>query len=275
MLMMRVAQSGVPSFKGTMLRTYLTRLTWGSSNYVSAVLVLCMPAIVLAIRLTPRGSGRHWTSVGTLIASLVTPLLTVSRGGFLLSAAYLLSLAARVRRSLAAIGALAGVALLGTGILMLTPFGRGLALRFTDASSMNSVIARVLIWEAAWKRGLAHLPFGVGAGQGPLTKDALNITGPHNFLLELFSELGVPALILWLWMFATLWSVGRRLRTRPDTRFAGQAMIGTLVLAFFNMLFEPTLSGNLYHLLFWWLIGIFYGSGPLDARTADSSGSKS
>ncbi len=43
------------------------------------------------------------------------------------------------------------------------------------------------------------------------------------------------------------------------TRTIGSAAIGTLSLTFFNMLFEPTMNGNLYHLMFWWIIGIYYG----------------
>jgi hypothetical protein len=268
MLIARVAQSGVPGFKGALLRTYLSRLTWGSSNYVSAVLVLCMPATVLAIRLSPAGSRRRWCAICVLLAGLITPLFTASRGGFLLSVAYLLSLATRVRRSLGALAAVTASAFVALGVLLLTPFGEPLIARFTDPRAIDSITGRVLIWQAAWARCLSHLPLGVGAGQGLVTSDALSVTDPHNFLLSLLGELGVAALVLWVWMIFTLWRVGRALSEHLDTRHAGKALRATLALVFVNMLFEPTLTGNLYHLLFWWLIGIFYGLGALGERPA-------
>jgi O-antigen ligase len=151
---------------------------------------------------------------------------------------------------------------------MFTPLGHGLMLRFTDARSLESVFARVLIWQAAWQRGVSHLPFGVGVAQGLVTHDSLLATDPHNYLLTLFSEMGIPGLLLWLWLFAALWSAGRGLRAHPGSHEVGTALLATLAIAFFNMQFEPTLAGGLYHLLFWWLVGIYYAEGPAEASRA-------
>ncbi len=51
MLTLRVMTSGIPSFKGIALRSYLSTLPWGSSNYVAAVMVLGPPG--------PRAAGPH------------------------------------------------------------------------------------------------------------------------------------------------------------------------------------------------------------------------
>ncbi len=254
MLVTRVAELGLPGFKSVLLRTYITHLPWGTSNYVAAVLVLCMPGLVLLIGESPTASLRRGVAVGALAASLGTLLFTTSRGGFLLSVAYLLTLSLRMRRSIWVF--LIGAAGFGAA-LVATPFGRGSIARFTNQQSLDSVIFRVRIWGAAWERGISHLPLGVGAGQGVLQDDKLQWMDPHSFPLTLFSEGGPLVLATWLWVLLALWGASRRLKAEPGRRSAGHALRATLVLAFFNSLFEPTFTGNLYFLLFWWLAGIF------------------
>ena len=257
MLTLRIGQSGVPSFRSLELRTYLTQLPWGSSNYVAAVIVLCMPAMVYVIRVA--SGWRRGAAVGVLTWSLATMLLTVSRGGFVLSVAYLGPLLLRSRRSL---WIAIGVAAAAVAVLALTPPGRAIAERFTNASSTESILWRMLIWKLAWARGLRHLPLGIGAGQGLGDRgDLLGPADPHNFLLTLFSEDGVLGVLTWLSVFAALWHTQRRLCSSPESMHVGGAMRATLVLVFINMLFEPTMTGNLYHMLFWWLMGIYYGMG--------------
>jgi hypothetical protein len=257
MLTLRIAQSGVPSFRSSELRSYLTQLPWGSSNYVAAVIVLCMPAMVYVIRVA--SGWRRWAAAGILTWGLATMLLTVSRGGFVLSVAYLGALLLRTRRSL---WIALGVAAAAAAVLLLTPPGHAITERFTDARSMESVLWRTLSWRLAWARGLRHLPFGIGAGQGLYARgDLLGSADPHNFLLTLFSEDGVLGVLTWLAVLAALWQAQRRLGSAAESKYVGSAMRATLVLVFFNMMFEPTMTGTLYHLLFWWLMGIYHGVG--------------
>jgi O-antigen ligase len=127
-------------------------------------------------------------------------------------------------------------------------------------------MARVIGWGLAWQRGVTHLPFGIGAGQGVMQQDRLGIGDPHNFYLTLFSEGGPLSLALWLWMFAALWRKAGALARAPGTSAAGTALQGTVALAMFNACIEPTFPGNLYQTLFWWLAGTFYGADPAAER---------
>jgi hypothetical protein len=253
----RVAGSGIPGFRSVEMRVYLSDLSWGTSNYVAAVLVLCLPALLLIHGATRRTSWRRWAGLGALAAALAGVLVTTSRGGAVIAGAYLVSLLAGLRRRLGI--AVAILAVLG-GALAMTPFGQGLVDRFTSQRGFDSLVFRVFIWQNAFMRGWDHLPFGLGAGQGLITNDRLQQIDAHNFLLTLFSESGALAVAAWVWMAAALVGRARRLAAHDATRARGVALGATLSVAFANMLFEPTLVGNLYHLQFWWLTGTLYGA---------------
>jgi hypothetical protein len=264
MLALRMAELGVPSFKGIVLRTYLTRLTWGTSNYVAAVLVLCLPAAVLLIRESPARSHLRTLGVVALAGTLASMFFTLSRGGFLLCMLYLLSL---VRSGPRARWLTLGGALLLTLAVTATPLGKLVVSRFTNTDSLASVYGRIRIWQAAWHRGVTHLPFGVGTGQNVIQTDELGKIDTHNFLLSLFAENGPLGVVLWLSCIVALWQAARRLVACSKTTPAGEAIQATVVLALLNSMFEPTLTSSLYNLLFWWLIGIYHGVGaPADLQ---------
>jgi hypothetical protein len=277
MLGYRILELGLPGFKSIILRTYITRLPWGTSNYVAAVQVLCMPTLAMLFRLAPARSLTRFASTSILAATLLALLVTSSRGGFALAMLYLLALTIQFRRSLIVSLALSLV----FGIVVAsTPYGQGLLARFTNRQNLDSAFARVQIWGGAWARGVTHLPFGVGAGQGPTRMDALAWIDPHNFLLTLFSESGPVCAVIWLWLLSTLWGRAVRADGSAENREAGFALRATVALAFFNSLFEPTFTGNLYYLLFWWQCGIFVAvperprvGGPSHQRDAAGPGS--
>ena len=261
-LVLRTAQSGVPVFRSILLRTYLSRLPWGSSNYVAAVMVLCLPALLLLYQESIEQPRRRQLVLGIIVGSLTNMFFTLSRGGFAMSIVCLAMFGFSGRRVPWRL--LAAVAI-GACAIAFLPLGQALFSRFTNAQSQDSILARVMIWSAALERGIHHLPFGVGLGQGWLQQDALQGIDPHNFPLTLFGELGPLGLLAWFWMIAALWAASGRLAGIPGTRAAATAMRATLMLGVLNSLFEPTLTGNLYHLLFWWLLGIYHGAGePAD-----------
>jgi hypothetical protein len=233
-------------------RTSLTALSWGSTNYIAAVLVLMLPSILYLAR--DHGSGplpRRLGAVGVamVLAGLV---LTTSRGGLLLGVGYLLVSTVGARRGLTAMFAgIAGLAI----VLRFTPLGHTVMVRFSDPYELMSVAIRLDIWRAAFERGMAHLPFGVGYGQGFIQMDKLAEYDPHDFYLTLFSEGGPLGLILWPALIASLWYAAGRVDGHAPDRAAGRTLRHTIVLALLNALFEPTFSGELYHVLFWWMAG--------------------
>lgn len=247
-------------------RTELTNLTWGSTNYVAAVLVLLLPGVLLIAR-DPRASAtRH--RIGSIGVAMVLGALALStsRGGLLLGVVYVLVVNFGSRRGFQAMAA--GVLALLV-LLFATPFGALVVARFTNPEEMMSVAIRFDIWHAAWERGVTHLPFGVGFGQGAMQNDKLGDYDPHDFYLTLFGEGGPLALVLWLGLIVVLWRAAARLRTRVPERAAGEALRDTIALTLLNAAFEPTFSGHLYYVLFWWMAGIFEaGAGRMSTPVA-------
>lgn len=256
-LLQRVASSGVPGFKTTALRSMLTELPWAHANGVAVVLSMSIPALWLLIHLTPAHSVRRWVAIGALAGNFVGILLTAARGPFLVAVGYLLIVSIRVRRSLwLTVGVVVAIGL----ALALTPIGQGFFMRFVDYKAMDGVVFRILTWNMAWERGVHHLPFGVGAGQGLVQNDELLDVDCHNWFLTLMSEVGPLGLALWLWAFSAIVRVGRNLRRRAETHAAGDAMLGVLATGLLNSMYEPTLTANLHHLLYWWLVGSCQGA---------------
>src|SRR5258708_11205618 len=193
----RVAASGVPGFKATALRSYLTELPWAHANGVAAVMAMCVPALALLISLTPPRSLRRPLAVSILCGALVVILLTASRGPFMLAVGYLLFLTVRMRGS---VWITLAVVIAFAATLAATPIGQGFAGRFTDAKAMEGVLFRIITWQLAWRRGVLSFPLGMGAGQGLVQNDELLDLDCHNILLTLFSELGLVATLIWIWI---------------------------------------------------------------------------
>jgi hypothetical protein len=269
MLFQHGFEMGLSALMKNDLRGTTSALPWGRSNYVAAVLVLCLPASLFLVRSSSRDRLHRGLALVTLIASVGAILITTSRGGLILSGVFLLGTGLRLRRG-------GWVALIGAGavlgILLATPLGQFLVERFTSPHGIDSAAARPIIWGWAFQRGVTHLPFGVGAGQGIMQLDRLGNAEPHNYYLTLFSEGGPLALALWLWIMAALWQKSRGLSRRPETERAGDALRGVVILAGLNSLFEPTFPAGLYNTLFWWLAGTFYAADGAAAASPEEPG---
>ncbi len=252
-LLVTMVLSGVPLFKSVELRTMVTDVGWMHANGIPSIMLLCAPSMLLLVRLTPARSWRRAAALAGLVSPFAVSLLVAARGPFLLTAGYLLIVAVRVRHSWWL--GLAVVALITTPLLW-TPLGQGLVERFTNVHALESTLYRFTSWGIAWKRGVTHLPWGLGAGQGVLQNDALLDEDPHNFALTLFSETGPLATLAWFWMMFVLWRhAGSRRRSDGDTG-AATALRGTLALGLLNSMFEPTLKSNQMYHLFWWNLGL-------------------
>jgi len=252
-LVITMVLSGVPMFKSVELRTTVSDLGWMRANGIPSTMLLCAPAMLLLVRLTPPRSWRRAAALAALVSPFVASLFVAARGPFLLAAGYLIVVAVRIRRSWW-LGL--PVALLLLSPLLWTPMGQGLIERFTDLHAFESVLFRFNSWGVAWQRGASHLPWGLGAGQGIIQNDKLLDEDPHNFALTLFSEDGPLATLAWFWMMWVLWRAAGRMRSAGEARAAGTALRGTLALGLLNAMFDPTLKGNQMYHLFWWNLGL-------------------
>jgi hypothetical protein len=268
MLILRHVVSGVGPGQIMSHRTLLTDLSWGTSNYVAAVLVVLLPAALFFLASIDAGRFSQRLATAAFAIQLVGVLYTTSRGGFLLAIAALLY---AMRRTWMVPWKLLLGAAAALGIVLLTPLGVGMLGRFSDPQGMFSIAARWAVWDAAWERGVTNLPFGIGHGQGLVYGDQLGDIDPHNFPLTLFSEGGPLALLSWLALMAVVWNRGRVLALRPETQAAGRSLALLTVLAFANCLFEPTFPGYLYQTLFWWSVGVYDACDSAPSRPSGSS----
>ena len=248
-----IVTSGVPMFKSVELRSTVSNLGWMRANGIPSTMLLCAPSMLLLVRLTPRRSWRRVAATAALVSSFFASLLVAARGPFLLAVGFLISVAVRVRRSWW-VGLAVGMLILTP--LLWTPMGQGLVERFTNSHALESTLFRFNSWSIAWQRGVTHMPWGLGAGQGIFQSDRLLDEDPHNFALTLFSEEGPLAMLVWFWMMWVLWRAAGRMRRQPHTHWASTALRGTIALALMNAMFDPTIKSNPMYHLFWWNLGL-------------------
>jgi hypothetical protein len=249
--LLRTLSVGLPPPGHRVMRSAMTSLGWGDTNFISALLVLMAPSVLRVALRDPRPLARlmGWATL-PLIALVIT--VSGSRGGalliLLLSALFVLGARVRRHQLWLAIPIMLFLLLVGPGASILIA-------RFTNPNEFSSVLIRVHYAQIGWKRLVDHLPWGMGLGQGFHYRDELYGGDPHNHFLGVGSELGVPGLILWGTIVALIWK-----RITPFTRdaragFDGTALRFTLIVSQINALFEPTFLGLQYQFLFYWIVG--------------------
>lgn len=234
-----------------------TDLGMGGSNYIGALLLLTVPtALDLALR-APRRTTRAF---GWLMLPLVVAVMAwaASRGGTLLVVTATLLFVFRERlgaRSVALI-----IAIVLCFVALLAGLGTQLLGRFTDPGWIGSVVVRLVFFQEAWRRLVEHLPLGLGLGQGFVQLDRLAGADPHNYLLVVGSELGLPGLLLWGFVLVLIWRQTRVLAGTPAVSAGADALRFTLIVAVLNSLYEPTFTGPHYTFLFYWVVGAYLGT---------------
>lgn len=120
---------------------------------------------------------------------------------------------------------------------------------FSHERLRSEVWVRWCWWSAALRMAAAFPLTGVGAGfyrhfvdqYWPLATKAGILSEPHNYYLKVLSELGLPGLIVFLWIAWTVWRSGSS-REAPDStdawRTAGAR--AALVALGLNMIFQHT-----------------------------------
>ncbi len=196
------------------------RAFYGSPNNLALVLDRAVP---LALALAAFGSLGGKRIVQRVLLAAMTILLllacivTFSKGALLLGLpvglAAVLLVGARRSRSRWPLWVLVGLALiglLGFAALSSTP-------RFADLTNLRSGTGffRVKLWQSAWRMALEHPWLGVGPDNFlyayrsryvlPSAWQELNLSHPHNLVLDLATRLGVLGLLAAFWgIFAGL-----------------------------------------------------------------------
>ncbi len=191
--------------------TDLDRLggTIADPNLLAAVLVVSF-VLAVALAATTRSLAIRFALAGAAALSLVSVFLTASRGGLvgLVAALVTAIVLARGRRAAALGGALVVVAV---SVIYVGAFDPGAAHRYATADGGNG---RTDLWKVGWRMAEANPVRGVGAGNfrdasahyvltepGKIADSEFIIDQPrfaHNVYLEVFAELGVIGLALFL-----------------------------------------------------------------------------
>lgn len=238
------------------MRNFYTRLPWGHSNFISAVLELCLCGTLL-LAVIERNPAKRLLLLGASILMLQGILSSFSRAGVVSLLAYALVLAIGLggRR---AIGATVAAGAIFAGSL-LTPGGQVLVQRFADPFEYGSWAVRIQLWENSLARFLANPWTGIGLNQGRYQGDFQGGDAAHNMLLDVAMEQGVLGAVALVLVFAAAFRLVVRLRPRAgatNARTIRVLALALLVQVIVHAFVEPILLGvpillGLVYLLAW------------------------
>ncbi|MEX1018422.1 MAG: O-antigen ligase family protein, partial [Litorilinea sp.] len=208
---------------------------YGSPNNLALYLDrTLLVTLGLALYLPTHAAGRWraalWLATGIQLAALI---LTFSKGALLLAVPagfatlwlgglLILPRTRRARRPLWGLLGLAAVALLA-----LVPFLGTERFRNLIDLSQGTGFLRLQLWRSALAMGWDHWLLGVGPDNFlyafrsryllPAAWQEPNLNHPHNLLLDGWTRLGLPGLMLLLaWLGSGVWELWRGLKTRLD-----------------------------------------------------------
>ncbi len=187
------------------------------------------------------------------VTSVVAILLTLSRGGYIalvafvvISTAYLCVRAGQRRRRQRVLLTLAGLLLVSTTIISLTPVAEAVLRTFRivdSASHARSIDGRFRLWERVGEMIRSRPLFGVGASNFALANVAFSdqsdavpfAAQPFNVVLEVLVERGVIGAIGYLWFVLSFFAVSiQAVRRSPDRVTKDTAAV--LAIGFFAVL---------------------------------------
>ena len=200
------------------------RAFYGSPNNLALVLDRAIPvALALALFGRPRPVWQvawHWAAAVVMMAAC---LVTFSKGALLLGLPAGLALVliggAWRSRSQGPLWLAAGLA--AAGGLGLTALFR--TQRFADLLNFRAgtTFVRLKLWRGAWQMALDHPLVGVGPDNFlyayrtryvlPSAWEELNLSHPHNILLDLWTRLGLIGVLAGAWALLAGWLRGWRL----------------------------------------------------------------
>ncbi|HVP36193.1 MAG TPA: O-antigen ligase family protein [Terriglobales bacterium] len=244
-------------------------VSWGSTNYLAALLVLVIP-LTLSLFFTVRKI--RWK---ILLFALITTMIigvfwTVSRTGALclgiIVITWLLNLNKRK--------VLVLLAVLLMAYLLLIPFINKVESRFSshDVASYLSALERYNLWEGSWKIFKQNPLIGVGMYNAEVvTFLKSRSTDPHNLVLKSLAETGIIGFILLLLIFQELFRkvflFRKRIKGTSTDRIIYTGFLATLSVSVFNRMLE--VIGDRYEILFWFIMGLLFLM--VESKSRDSS----
>jgi tetratricopeptide (TPR) repeat protein len=246
----------------------------GHQNYVAGFLMLVLP-IFVSLAIAQQGKWRSlWLAgIGLGLLDLYT---TSSRGGFLgLGAIVLYAMIVALFR----VKRYRGFVLLGSGAaiaifsLLITANNRlrslalGLITSFSNPTqAVGELMFRAIAADAGWRMGLDHWLFGAGAGSAVMLyqqyrpqwagREAEILFQLHSTPVQLWAELGIGAVITFLFLLIAISSLAIKLhksptwQANPQDQAIAYGLFGSLfgygILAITDYQLDvPAISGSL------------------------------
>ncbi|HEX2645427.1 MAG TPA: putative O-glycosylation ligase, exosortase A system-associated [Thermoanaerobaculia bacterium] len=231
------------------------------NNSFALALNMTLP-LLIGIALVEKLKVLRLAAAGMAVFSLLTIVFTFSRGGFLTLAVIAPMLIWRSKHRTAVILVLA----IGFSVLFYTSSGAfkqdyvDRASSISDYEEDGSARGRLNAWQTAWSAFLDYPVFGVGPNNFQVvfrtyspTPDRFRVQ--HNAYLQILSESGLPALLLFLGAIgSTLW---RLQRLRGDIRFGwAETYARMLQLSMLAYLVGSLFLNTAYSELVYSLIGL-------------------
>ena len=246
------------------------------AEFLNGVLpVLCLWA------LASRRTGIRVLCSFAFVAGLVALVLTYSRGGWLAFAvsipalAFFYFLAKRKDPNRGSLKRLIALGLLA--VALIAPFFSPIMTRLTK-DDYGAAVSRVPLAMTAL-RSIAEKPFtGVGLGNyqpavaaydpDPVLDENGNPLGVHNMFLLIAAEIGVPAVLLFVWISMNFFTRGMATVFRPDgeQRLFAVGVLSGLTALYVHTMFENVFLGHQTYVLLCFMGGSLVGLRELDLR---------
>ena len=253
-LLSKVRSLGGRLFMGLDSRNFYTDLGWGASNYIAAILVLCLLGTLVFFFQDRRPLARAFAiGAGFLMFNALVVLFSRAATAGLGIGAIVFVIALGPRRGFIALGVVVAIAV----AFFSGPGGRVLLFRFASPTEYSSIYTRFELWETALGRFLSNPLSGIGLNQGRFQQDTMGGEQAHNIILNTLMEQGVFGGVLVVVIMAASIALVARAQFRvpaSSSKYLSAACYAFLIGVFANSMAEPTLSGYFGSILFLWFM---------------------
>jgi putative inorganic carbon (HCO3(-)) transporter len=189
---------------------------YGSPNNLALYLGKVFPLTVALVAWGRKGRRRWFYGLAAMLIAMAI-FLTYSRGAWLVGVPVSLLFLAAMRGRRTLVVAIGGLVLAGVVLLLLVGTGRLTSLLDT---AEGTTFFRLQLWESSWAMIRDHPVLGVGLDNFlyhyrsqyvlPTAWEEFNLSHPHNLVFDFWLRLGVPGLVVLIWLLVSFFRRGIR-----------------------------------------------------------------
>jgi O-antigen ligase len=251
-------------------------------NWLATYLVLVIPILIWWV-VTHRAFWTRALGILTLVMAGLAQAASYTRAGWVAHFSQAVGFGLMAGRRRLVIWVLAGAIAMGSGVFVVSEIGYQ-----RDTVDSWTINTRVKTWQLGLHQVVKHPLVGVGYGNDTFTKvhaaeieadetksvKERTLKGLHNTFAMVLMGSGMPAIILFIWIFvrivSTLMRQWRRFGADETQGVLVAVAVVTIGFATRN-LFDYMFAGSLAH-LFWILVAAGFCSGNLEISTKAGAG---